>query len=129
MNCTLFTATEAELYEATGDLPPYADRDSRASITTLPSGQVLELGPAWNEIHVLLGGHGEDHVLGFLVAGGKPVPAMHSGSESARSFTPAETVQLLAWVARLDEPRVRKVRRFLADAVIANHGIIVHHFR
>ena len=128
MNCTLFSSSEAELVEGTGDLPAYADGESKMSVTTVPVGKVLELGASWNEIHVALGDHGEDHPLGFLRAGGRPLPTMQSGGDSGRCFTAAETVQLLAWVARLEDPRVRKLRQFLADAVLANHGIIVHHF-
>lgn len=90
---------------------------------------MLELGPGWRDIHTALGGHGDEHPLGFLAAGGEPVPSMQSPTASGRCFQPASTVDLLAWVARVDDPRVRKLRQFLADAVLAKHGVIVHHFR
>jgi len=128
MNCTLFSSSEAELQDATSELPSYFEGESKLSITTAPVGTVLELGSTWQDIHTALGSHGDDHPLGFLAAGGTTVPSMQSGGETGRSFTAAETVQILAWVARLDEPRVRKLRQFLADAVLAKHGVIVHHF-
>ena len=53
---------------------------------------------------------------------------MQSGDETSRSFTAAETVTLLAWVARLDDARVRKLRQFLADVVLTQHGVIVHRY-
>lgn len=129
MLCTLFAVSDAELQEATGDLPAYSDGDSLQSITTAPVGLVLELGAAWNDVHVALGGRGEDHPLGFLESGGEPVPSMQSALSSGRCFRPAATIELLAWVARIDDARVRKLRQFLADAVLAKQGIIVHHFR
>ena len=54
---------------------------------------------------------------------------MSSDTSSGRYFRPVATVELLAQVARLDDSRVRKLRQFLADAVLATHGVIVHHFR
>lgn len=129
MLCTLFSVSESELLEATGELPSYADGDSLMSLATTPVGLVLELGAAWKDVHAALGSHGEEHPLGFLEVGGDPVPSMQSATASGRCFRPATTVDLLAWVARVDEPRVRKLRQFLADAVLARHGIIVHQFR
>lgn len=128
MACTLFSVSEAELLEATGDLPAYSDGDSLQAIATAPVGLVLELGASWRDVHAALGNHDGVHPLGFLAAGGEVVPSMQSASASGRCFKPAVTVELLAWVARLDEPRVRKLRQFLADAVLAKHGVIVHHF-
>jgi hypothetical protein len=129
MNCTLFSYSETELQEASSELPAYAEGDTELGITTAPVGKVLELGESWNELHATLGEHGDDHPLGFLAAGGTPVQSMQSDSDTDRSFSPIDTVQLLAWVARLDDPSVRKLRHFLADAVLARQGIIVHHFR
>ena len=128
MNVTLFSVSEGELQEATGDLPAYSEGESKQSITTTPVGRVFELGAEWDDVHKALGNHGEEHPLGFLVAGGKLVPNMKSGSEESRCFGAAETVTLLAWVARLEDGRVRKLRQFLADTVLAGHGVIVHRF-
>lgn len=128
MLCTLFSVTEAELLEATGELPSYADGDSLQTIATSQVGLVLELGKTWRELHTLLGGHEDEHPLAFLVRGGEAAPSMNTANASGRCFKPAATVELLAWVARLDDVRVRKLRQFLADAVLAHHGVIVHHF-
>lgn len=129
MLCTLFSVSDAELQDATGDLPAYSDGDSLQSITTAPVGLVLELGAGWNELHTVLGARGDEHPLGFLASGGEQVPSMQSAASSGRCFRPAATIELLAWVARIDDPRVRKLRQFLADTVLAKHGVIVHHFR
>ena len=128
MLCTLFSVSETELLEATGELPSYADGDSLQAIATSPVGLVLELGKTWRELHTLLGAHEEDHPLAFLTRGGEPAPSMITAKASGRCFKPSATIELLAWVARLDDTRVRKLRQFLADAVLARHGIIVHHF-
>lgn len=129
MLCTLFSVSESELLEATGELPSYAEGDSLQAIATAPVGLVLELGAGWKDVHAALGAHGDEHPLGFLESGGDPVPSMQSPTASGRCFKPAATIDLLAWVARVDEPRVRKLRQFLADAVLARHGVIVHQFR
>ena len=128
MRCTLFSVTDAELQEATGELPAYADGDSRLSVTTAPVGQVLELGTTWKELHAVLGDYGVEHPLSFLVAGGTPTPGMAGTDASGRCFMAVEIVQLLAYVARVDDPRTRKLRHFLADAGLAKRGVIVHHF-
>lgn len=131
VRCTLFSVSEAELQEATGDLPAFADGNSRPSIsvTTSPVGLVLELGEGWQDVHAALGAHPVDHPLGFLAGGGELVPSMQAGPDSGRCFMPAATIELLARVARIDDPRVRRLRQFLADAVLAKHGVIVHQFR
>lgn len=129
-SCTVFSIRESELAHATEDpLPSYSDLSSKLSVTAHPT-HVLELGPAWSEVHAALGNHGGDHLLGFLAAGGDPVPSLDAGPHSSgRAFTPGDTVRLLAHVAQLDEPRLRRILVFLANAVLSGHGIIVHQFR
>ena len=129
MRCTLFSVSDAELHEATGELPSYADGDSRLSITTIPEGQVLDLGTSWRELHNVLGDYGIEHPLGFLLGGGTPTPAMMGSDSAGRCFMPVETVMLLAHVSRQEDPRTRRLRHFLADAVLSKHGVIVHHFK
>lgn len=131
MSCTLFSIAEADAVGAASDLtlPSYDDVSSR--ISQLGTPHTLELGDSWPGVHLALGDHSDDHPLGFLVGGGAAVAAFADGPRSSgRYFTPADVVKILALVAAILGPgdEVERLRVFLAETVIARHGMIVHHF-
>ena len=147
---TLFSVTEEDL-RATADtsLSPIGDRTSKVGAMREP--HVVELGTAWAPLHEALGAYPGDHPLGFLVAGGMPFPQLDVGEQSSgRYYDPAQTVKLLAAVARVTDDRLirtvsakqltgmgvgelarklTKVRVFLAEAVEAERGVVVHHLQ
>lgn len=147
--CTLFSVTDADMAAPSELTLPAMDHTSKVGATREP--HIVELGSAWTVLHEALGGHPPEHPLGFLAGGGAPFKALFDGQgSSGRHFTPAETVKLLAGVARVtDESLVRnvatkqitslsvgellrkltKLRIFLAEAVAQDRGIIVHHLR
>jgi hypothetical protein len=130
VNCTLFSVRESDL-AATGEtsLPNYNDASARLS--PLDPRHTLELRQTWSLLHDTLGGHPAEHPLGFLSAGGQPIPAFDDGVRSSgRFFAPNLVVQMLAAIAQITKPprEVERLRVFLATAVAADRGIIVHLF-
>lgn len=145
---TLFSVTEEDVRApAEVTLSPMGDRTSKVAAISEP--HVVELGTSWGPLHDALGAHPGDHPLGFLLAGGTPFPQLDVGEQSSgRYFDPAQTVKLLAAIAHVTDDRLRrtvaakqlnalgigeltrklvKVRVFLAEAVEAERGVIVHH--
>jgi hypothetical protein len=147
--CTLFSVTDADVAAPSELTLPAIDHTSEIGATREP--HVVELGAAWSVLHEALGAHPPDHPLGFLAAGGREFKPLNDGQGSnGRHFTPAETVKLLAAVARVtDDSIVRnvatkqitalsvgellrkltKLRVFLGETVAQDRGIIVHHLR
>ncbi|HEY4057736.1 MAG TPA: DUF1877 family protein [Kofleriaceae bacterium] len=147
--CTLFSVTDADVSAPSELTIPAADHTSKVGATREP--HVCELGSAWSVLHEALGALPAENPLGFLAAGGAPYKPLFDGTGSTgRHFTPAETIKLLAAVARVtDESVVRnvavkqivalsvgellrklvKLRIFLAETVAQERGIIVHHLR
>lgn len=148
--CTLFSVNTDDLVAPTTDvsLPSIADRTSKVS-AAIDRPHIVELAQIWKPLHAALGNHGPDHPLGFLAHGGEPFKPLDDGSGShGRYFTPAQTIKMLAAVARVTEDHLMrniakndlavpavaelirslvKLRVFLAEAVTADRGVIVHH--
>lgn len=144
--CTLFSVAEADLHAPTDATLPSDEDTSKQPVVGKP--HLLELGTDWEPLHLVLAGPSAPSTLGFLVAGGAPVPALEDGPRSrGRHFAPAATVKLLAAVARITEEDIvrrvardrvtdlsvveltrvlRRVRVFLAEAVEGDRGVIVH---
>ena len=150
LNCTLFSISDADLaVSSDSSLPAYDEVSSRPSQQVHP--HTLDLGLSWRELHVALGNHPAAHPLGFIAGGGRPFAALDDGARSSgRYFSPAEVARIradvidvadeqLAWGfagRRLPtnsdrtEPlkNLERLRKFLAEVVAANRGIIVHQF-
>lgn len=151
--CTLFSVTNDELEPSASPevtLPSISDRTSRIS-AAIARPHIVELAELWKPLHEALGGHGADHPLGFLAAGGEPFAALDDGPRSqGRFFSPARTVKMLAAVARVTEEHLMRniaknklvvpavaelvrsltrLRIFLAEAVTGDRGVIVHHLQ
>lgn len=148
--CTLFSVTDADI-EPSADvtLPSIAERTSKVS-AALGRPHIVELGAIWKPLHEALGGHDGDHPLGFLASGGAPFkPLDDVGRSNGRYFTPAQTIKMLAAVARVTEDHLMRniakkaltvppvaelirsltrLRVFLAEAVTSDRGVIVHQF-
>lgn len=149
MICTLFSVTEDDIQSPGADvpLPSIADRTSKVS-QAMGRPHIVELGEIWKPLHDALGAHAPEHPLGFLAAGGEPFAPLDEGSHSSgRFFSPAQTIKMLAAVARVTEEHLMrniaknqlavpavaellrsltKLRVFLAEAVTADRGVIVH---
>lgn len=147
--CTLFSVTEADVTAQRDETLPPMDHTSKVGATREP--HILELGGTWHALHKAMGEWPGEHPLGFLAAGGANFRALDDGAgSSGRHFSPVETVQVLAGVARVtDESIVRnvatkqinnapvgellrklgKLRVFLGETVAQERGIIVHHLR
>ncbi len=132
----MFSVGDSELAPA-GDmtLPTYDDISSKATRGTQP--HTLELGPKWAALHKALGDHGADHALGFLAAGGVRFTPLEDGARSSgRFFAASAVIKLLAAVAKIQDGDLhlevrrplQKLRVFLAEAVEAERGVIVHLF-
>ncbi|HTR51198.1 MAG TPA: hypothetical protein VMJ10_10865 [Kofleriaceae bacterium] len=129
MRCTLFAIAGSELDVGGDSLAGYDDASaSRTSVTARDTA--LELGTAWPLLHVALGNHA-DGPLAFLESGGELRAEFAGPTSTGRYFDHAATVQLLAALARLSGPshEIERLRIFIADAVAALRGVIVHHFR
>ena len=150
--CTLFSVSNDDIESPGSDvtLPSIADRTSRVS-AAIGRPHIVELGDIWKALHEALGAHAPDHPLGFLAAGGTPFKPLDDGGHSqGRFFTPAQTIKMLAAVARVTEDHlmrniaknnlvvpgvaelirtVVKLRVFLAEAVTGDRGVIVHHMQ
>ena len=151
--CTLFSVSNDDLESPSVDvtLPSIADRTSRVS-AAIGRPHIVELAEIWKPLHDALGEHGSEHPLGFLAAGGEPFKPLDDGSRShGRFFTPAQTIKMLAAVARVTEDHLMrniaknkllvmpavaelirsltKLRVFLAEAVSSDRGVIVHHMQ
>lgn len=153
--CTVFSVGETDLQESVVDqpdtsLPKYDDLTSRIALT----GQtpMIELGVKWSALHFALGNHSAEHPLGFLSRGGEPVPALDDGERSSGRYFSTEAahalltaIQLMSdqeLTKNLEIPRptlakldvvdgIRlfdRLRAFVAEAVKANRGIVVHLF-
>ena len=146
--------SDVELDNGGGDdptsLPAYNEPTSK--ITGSSQTPMLELGTRWATLHQLLGDRDGAHPLAFLVSGGLPVPALEDGKTSTgRYFSPQVTSEILTALGVADDheltarvknlpvgvPRVTaveairmfdKLRSFVADAVSAGNGIVVHRF-
>lgn len=146
--CTLFSVGDDDL-TATASDATLSDWDSRTSAAG-GKPHVVELGTLWQPLHAALGGHGPDHVLGFLLGGGTPFAPLDEGAHSqGRYFAPAQATKMLAAIARMTDDRLMRgaadsgvevswlelmrvlvrLRVFFADAVTADHGVVVHHLR
>ena len=152
--CTVFSVGEADFQESALDtvdtsLPKYDDLTSKATAGQTP---MIELGVVWQALHFALGNRPAEDPLGFLAKGGEPVPALDDGERSSgRYFSPERSKELLnalrllsdaALAANLAIPRPTlakldavdgmrlfdRLRAFVAEAVAANRGIIVHLF-
>lgn len=133
LHCTLFPVRDTEIEPPRDQtLPGYDDLSS-----TQPGGyaaHLLELGSDWRLLYAALGGHGSDHPLSFLAGGGRQLSDV-LGSTS-RHFDRAETVRLLAAVAKLridvvpaeHRRTLERLRQFLAKSVESGRGVIVIHF-
>jgi len=136
LSCTMFSVGDSELAPASEmTLPTYDDISSKVTRGTQP--HTLELGPNWAALHTALGDHGADHALGFLAAGGVRFAPLDDGARSSgRYFAAPAVIKLLAAVAKLHdgdfhiEARrpLQRLRVFLAEAVEAERGVIVHLF-
>ena len=134
MNCTLFSLRPSELAGISSDtsLPTY--NDATAPHSRLGTLHTLELGAGWSALHRLLGDHSESHPLGFLAAGGQLVQSLEGtptkDASSGRFFAPILVVQILAAIAQIMQPSrdVERLRVFLAEAVTADRGVVVHLF-
>lgn len=147
--CTLFSVSNDELAAPSVDVTlPSIERTSRVS-AAIGRPHIVELGEIWKPLHEALGAHGPEHPLGFLAAGGEPYkPLDDAGRSSGRYFTPAQTIKLLAAIARVTEDHLMRniaknrlvvpavaemirslvrLRIFLAEAVTGDRGVIVHH--
>jgi hypothetical protein len=153
--CTVFSVGETDFKESVVDdpdtsLPKYDELTSNVA----RSGQtpMFELGIKWQPLHYALGNHPPEHPLGFLARGGEPVPALDDGERSSgRYFSPERATEMLnalrllgdeELTKRLEIPRptlarlevvdgIRlfdQLRTFVAQAVRANRGIVVHLF-
>lgn len=151
--CTLFSVGADELESPSSPdvtLPSIVDRTSKIS-AAIGKPHIVELGQTWLPLHNAFGEHAADHPLGFLASGGEPFKALDDGEHSqGRYFTPAQTVKILAAVARVTEDRLMRniatrqlvvpavaelvraltrLRVFLAEAVTGDRGVIVHHMQ
>jgi hypothetical protein len=148
--CTLFSVTSEEIAPSSEvALPSIADRTSRVS-ASIGNLHVIELGELWKPLHEALGAHAADHPLGFLGGGGETFRPLDDGATSnGRFFTPAQTIKMLAAIARVTEDHfmrniaknklvvvpavaelirtLTRLRIFLAEAVTADRGVVVHH--
>jgi len=153
--CTVFSVGETDFQESVSDLPDtslpkYAEMTSKVA----RAGQtpMLELGYKWHPLHFALGNHPADHPLGFLARGGAPVPALDDGERSSgRYFAPPAARNVLLALRRLSDQELTKnlaiprptitrlevvdgvrlfdrLRAFIAEAVAAERGIVVHVF-
>jgi hypothetical protein len=133
--CTLFSVSDADLDSpADVTLPTYDDQTSVMAPVAKP--HIVELGTGWGALHRALGNRPEGEPLGFLGGGGERFVPLDDGTRSTgRYFAPAETVKLLAAIAKVKDDDVvttelkqllTKVRTFLAEAVAGDRGIIVH---
>jgi hypothetical protein len=154
--CTVFSVGPTDFQESIVEepdtsLPRYEELSSRIART----GQtpLIELGAAWTTLHHALGNHPADHPLGFLAVGGSPVPALDEGElSSGRYFDPVHTGEILNAMRLVSDselttnlqyplPKLAKLdvvdgvrlfdrlRGFVAEAVQARRGIVVHLFR
>jgi hypothetical protein len=152
-SCTLVSIDDSDVsMQVTPDtsLPGY-DSDVSSKIQTLAPNQLLPLGEMWTELHEVWGDPPADHPLGFLAAGGEPLPALADGRRSSgRYFAPAIVARIVAALgdasmamrpgvvrrvfrrARTANPEVQvafdRVSAFLATAVADGRGVIVHLF-
>ncbi|MFN0246530.1 MAG: hypothetical protein ACKV2T_06455 [Kofleriaceae bacterium] len=150
MDCTLFSVTLDDIASpgTEVELPSIGDRTSKVS-AALGRPHVVQLGGLWKPLHDALGEHPGDHPLGFLGGGGEPFKPLDDGARShGRFFTPAQTIKMLAAIARVTEDHLMrniarnnlavpavaeliraltKLRVFLAEAVTGDRGVIVHH--
>ena len=126
MTCTLFSVSDADLAAGPAtetSLPGYDETSARMSAISAP--HAIALGDAWKALP-----------LPFLTTGGAPFAPLEDAANgsAARYFSPRETMALLVAVAKLrdeQEPAdvarlAARVRVFLAEAVEAERGVIVH---
>jgi hypothetical protein len=153
LKCTVFSIGEADLATTPADdtsLPRYDELTSRMSLKG--ATPMIELGEAWAALHWALGDHAAEQPAGFLSAGGEAVSALDDGERSSgRYFAPSLTAKILAAlvlasdrdltarfaktpaaVARIEPVEglrlFDRLRGFVAQAVAANHGVVVHLF-
>ena len=131
MNYTVFSIRESDLASARPDttLPTYDE--ASGLLSQRGPLHALELGANWAAVHRALGDHAAEHPLGFLAAGGEPVPSLADRAHSSgRFFAPILVVQILAVLAQITQPprEIERLRVFLGEAVAADRGIVVHAF-
>lgn len=135
--CNLFSIHDSELQVASDDtLPRYDDHTS--IMTKLSKLHTLQLGASWQRLHVALGNHDGENLLGFLAAGGTVFGWLEDGPRSSgRYFGADEVVHLRLALDHIKDTALpsevrsmfQRVRAFVQEASSHARGIVVHHMR
>ncbi|MGE0870848.1 MAG: DUF1877 family protein [Kofleriaceae bacterium] len=134
--CNLFSIHDSELQVADDTLPRYDDHTS--VLTTLRKVHTIQLGAVWHKLHVALGDHDGENLLGFLAAGGTVFGFLDDGPRSSgRYFGADEVFQLGLALDHISEAALPadlrstfvRLRTFVREAISGARGIVVHHMR